>query len=201
MSPRASARFVAGKGAENGHEARYEGVLQGVGNGVALGWVADESDGDALVAVALVVDGEIVAEGVADVARSDLLDAGHGDGAHGFLLELPERLQAPARRHIVVLAGPEQKPIPAAPSFWQLSPDGAWSDVVFEPGGGLSATVPAPPPEAEDRRAVLAAGWLLDLERRRAALRPTRAHWIGWLRRSPRTRGGARNWGSPTSPR
>jgi hypothetical protein len=153
---------VAKKPKAAAHEDRYEGMLQGVGNGVALGWVADTADVQARVPVALVVGGEIVAEGVADVARADLANGAYGDGAHGFLLALPKELQTPARRQILVLAGPERRPIPAAPSFWQQpSPDGTWSDVVFEPGGALSAKVP-PPPSGVEHRAVAAAGWLLD---------------------------------------
>jgi hypothetical protein len=185
VSPRLSTGATANGRAGAGQGTRYEGVLQGVGNGVALGWVADASDGDARVAVCLVVDGEIVAESIADVARRDLSESGRGDGAHGFLLALPERLQAPARRQIVVLAGPEQTPIPPAPSFWQQpSPDGAWSDVVFEPGGGLSASVPAPPPEAEDRRAVLDAGWLMDLKEEEGRVVPDEGaldRLVAWL--------------------
>src|SRR4029077_20451486 len=38
--------------------------------------------------------------------------------------------------------------------------DGAWSDVVFEPGGALSAKVPDPPAPAQGRRAVHDGGWL-----------------------------------------
>jgi hypothetical protein len=144
---------------------RYEGALQGVGNGVALGWVADRSDLEARVPVSLVIDGEIIAEGIADTARPDLLAQGLGDGAHGFLLALPDRLQTSGRRNVVVLAGPEQTPIPAASSFWQQpSRDGSWSDVVFTPGGTLSADVPPPPADVEERRAVMAAGWLLCLD-------------------------------------
>ncbi len=179
MSPRLMGSTANGRtGAAR--TPRYEGVLQGVGNGVALGWAADASDGDARVAVSLVIDGEIVAESLADVPRPDLRDAGRGDGAHGFLLELPQRLQTPARRHILVLAGPEQTPIPAAPSFWQQpSPDGAWSDVVFEPGGGLSASVPVPPDPAEGRRAVLDAGWLLSFNEEEGRAAPDEAELDG----------------------
>lgn len=139
----------------------YEGILQGVGNGVALGWAADRTCPNARVEVALVVDGEIVAEGVADVPRPDLADMALGDGAHGFLIELPERLQTPARRRIVALAGPEQTPLTPAPSFWHKpTAEGAWSDVIFEPGGGLSARVPDPPPPAQGRRAICEGAWL-----------------------------------------
>jgi hypothetical protein len=144
---------------------RYEGVLQGIGNGVALGWVLDRADPAARVGVSVVVDGEVVAEGRAEVARPDLAELGLGDsGAHGFMVALPERLQTPARHRILVLAGPERVPLPAAPSFWHKpSLDGTWSDVVFEPGGALSAPVPDPPAPRE-RRALVARGWLCDAE-------------------------------------
>jgi SGNH hydrolase-like domain, acetyltransferase AlgX len=142
---------------------RYAGVLQGIGNGVALGWVADRVDPRAKIDVLVVVDGEIVAQGVADVERPDLAALELGDNAHGFMVALPEHLQTPARHRILVLAGPERTPLPAAPSFWHKpSLDGTWSDVVFEPGGGLSARVPEPP--QRERTALVAKGWLCDVE-------------------------------------
>jgi hypothetical protein len=134
-----------------------------VGNGVALGWVADRSNLESRVLVAVVVDGEIVGEAVADIARPDLEGLDLGDGAHGFMVALPESLQTPARHRILALAGPERVAIPAAPSFWHRpSLDGTWSDVVFEPGGALSARVPDPP--RRTRRALVAKGWLCDAE-------------------------------------
>jgi hypothetical protein len=136
-------------------------MLQGVGNGNVLGWVADRAHPLERIGVAVVVDGEIAAEGIADVPRPDLATLELGDGAHGFMVALPERLQTPARHRILLLAGPEQVPIPAAPSFWHKpSLDGTWSDVVFEPGGMLSARVPDPP--IAERRALVAKGWLCD---------------------------------------
>src|ERR1700730_8015195 len=150
-----------GKQARAPSAPAYEGILQGVGNGVALGWAANRADPATRRRVALVVDGEIVAEGVADVPRPDLADMALGDGAHGFLIELPERLQTPARRRIVALAGGRPHPLTPAPSFGHKpSAEGAWSDVVFEPGGALSAKVPDPPAPAERRRAVWEKGWL-----------------------------------------
>jgi hypothetical protein len=154
---------AANRPAATDRAPRYEGALQGIGNGVALGWVADRSDLEARIEVAVVVDGEIVAEGVADTPRPDLVSLELGDNAHGFMVALPERLQTPARHRILVLAGPEQVPIQAAPSFWHKpSLDGTWSDVVFEPGGTLSARVPDPP--ARERRALVAQGWLCDAD-------------------------------------
>jgi hypothetical protein len=154
---------VASEAATTDRPSRYEGVLQGIGNGVTLGWVANRSDLEARVSVCVVVDGEIVAEGVADVERPDLAALELGDNAHGFMVALPAHLQTPARHRILVLAGPERTAIPAAPSFWHKpSLDGTWSDVVFEPGGALSAHVPEPP--ERQRTALVAKGWLCDAE-------------------------------------
>jgi SGNH hydrolase-like domain, acetyltransferase AlgX len=140
---------------------RYDGILQGIGSGSALGWAADYADPDARVTVTLVVDGEAVAEGLASIARPDLASLELGDGAHGFLIELPDRLKAPARRSILVLAGPERVPIPVAPSFWQKpASDGSWSDVVFEPAGTSSGLVPPPPERPPTMALVESDGWL-----------------------------------------
>jgi SGNH hydrolase-like domain, acetyltransferase AlgX len=141
---------------------RYDGIVQGIGNGRILGWAADRADPHARVAVTLVVDGELVAEGIADLERADLAGMDLGDGAHGFLIALPEHLRVPARRSILALAGPERVPIPLAPSFWQKpAADGSWSDVVFEPGDALSTPVPAPPERPRGRAILEADGWLL----------------------------------------
>jgi hypothetical protein len=116
--------------------------------------------------VAIVVDGEIVAEAPADLERPDLAE--YGANALGFLIALPESLKMPGRRRVLALAGPQRRPLAAAPSFWHdPGSAGDWSDVVFEPGelladGPPSTQVPAPPGQPPDRRAVAAAGWLFD---------------------------------------
>jgi SGNH hydrolase-like domain, acetyltransferase AlgX len=143
----------------------YEGRLQGVSNGHAVGFCWAPATPDERVQVAIVVDGELVAEGTADIFRPAL--APYGDGAHGFLIALPESLQAPGLRRVLALAGPEQIPITVTPSFWHEADSGnGWSDVVFEPGdpppsGAVPAAVPEPP-RSPDVRAVLADGWLFD---------------------------------------
>jgi hypothetical protein len=161
----------------------YEGILQGIGDGGALGWAADRSDPQARVTVAVAIDGEVVAEGKADIARPDLADMGLGDGAHGFLIRLPKRLQAPARRSIHVLAGPERIPLPVAPSFWQKpAADGTWSDVVFV-AGSASSTPVAPPPERLQGRAIVEAdGWLF-LEEEEDCVQPSEAEFEGTIAR------------------
>jgi hypothetical protein len=138
-----------------------DGRLQGIARGTAIGWAWTPDTPWERLSVAVVVDGEIVAEGDADIQRKDLAKLGIGDGAHGFLIKLPESLQTPARRRIAVLVGAARTPLPASASFWQEpANDGTWSDVVFEPGGTLSARV-APPPASPAERAVVASGWLL----------------------------------------
>jgi hypothetical protein len=150
----------------------YEGYLQGVGTGHALGWCCKPSAPDEPIQVTIVVDGELVAEGVADIDRPNLAD--RYDGARGFLIALPESLQARGHHRILALAGPEKEPLKATPSFWHdAGSSKGWSDVVFEPEDVLEpedesssrfaspARVPEPPTHA-DWRATVSAGWLFD---------------------------------------
>lgn len=145
---------------------RYEGYLQGVGTGHALGWCCKPSAPDEPIQVTIVVDGEIVAEGLADIARPNL--ASRWEGARGFLIALPESLQAPGRHRILALAGPEKIPLEATPSFWHdAGSNERWSDVVFEPedqSSGLvtPVRVPEPPNELDSLATVVSAGWLFD---------------------------------------
>jgi hypothetical protein len=158
------------KGADTNGEAAarvpaYEGRLQGIAGGAVIGWVWDPEDSHRHVPVAVVVDGEIAAEGCAEIQRADLLEQGIGDGGHGFLVRLPELLQTPARHKLLVLAGSERAPLLPSPSFWQEpAADGSWSDVVFEPGGSLSAAVLPPPERPRSEALVEADGWLYSLE-------------------------------------
>jgi hypothetical protein len=141
-----------------------DGRLQGIAGGAVIGWAWNPEAPLQRLEIAVVVDGEIVVEGSAEIERKDLAELGIGDGAHGFMVRLPQTLQTPARHRVLVLAGPARVPLTPSASFWQEpAPDGSWSDVVFEPGGELSAKV-ASPPESAESRAVVAAGWLLNLE-------------------------------------
>lgn len=142
----------------------YEGGLQGVGNGQAIGWAWNPRDPGARVAVTIALDGEVVAEGVAALERPDLAAAGKGDGAHGFVIDLPV-ITGAARHGILALAGPELAAINVSPSFWhEAAADSPWAGVAFHPGERLGAPVAAPPAMGA-RRAVLApGGWLFDAE-------------------------------------
>lgn len=145
----------------------YTGWVQAIVNGHVLGCCWDPAKPQRRVQVAIEVDGEIVAEGVSDLQRSDLAE--HGEGARGFLIALPEPLRAPGRHRVMALAGPQRIPLAAAGSFWQeASSDSGWSDVVFELGVALPGQRPAtsasapPPPPPPSRHALIQAGWLLD---------------------------------------
>jgi len=59
----------------------------------AKGWIMDQNRPGERVEVEIVDEhGAIVARGIADIFRKDLLDAGIGDGKHGFEIPLPESL-------------------------------------------------------------------------------------------------------------
>jgi hypothetical protein len=163
---RQSSKTTKPQGRANARASAYDGRLQGVSNGHALGWCWEPSAPRERVQVAIAIDGEIVAESAADIPRPDLAE--YGDGVHGFLIALPDSLQAPGRHHVLALAGPGRVPIRATPSFWHEAESGnGWSDVVFEPGDALPggrppATVPKPPAASADPRAVISDGWLFD---------------------------------------
>jgi hypothetical protein len=156
---------------------RYEGCLQGVGNGHVIGWCRQPAAPDEAVRVAIAVDGEIVAEGTADIPRPDLSE--RGDGARGFVITLPDSLQAPGRHRLQALAGSERDPIAATPSFWYEARSGnGWSDVVFEPAKSQSGPRPAAamapelPPRA-DLQATVLANWLFDAQEGQPRSKPS----------------------------
>jgi hypothetical protein len=66
-----------------------EGRLEGFVDGRVLGWAWSPLAPSERIWVAVFRDGEPVGGAMADMARSDLLAAGIGDGAHGFAIEIP----------------------------------------------------------------------------------------------------------------
>lgn len=67
----------------------YIGNLDKVEGSVVYGWAFNEQNPEERVEVTVLIDGSIVAEGIADVFREDLKQAGIGDGRHGFEIKLP----------------------------------------------------------------------------------------------------------------
>jgi hypothetical protein len=66
---------------------RYEGIIEGVTEGRLYGWCRLTGVADP-VALELFADGQMVLDFVAGTFRQDLLDAGYGQGTHGFYLDL-----------------------------------------------------------------------------------------------------------------
>ena len=149
----------------------YDGRLQGVVNGCAIGWAWDGDDPARRVEVAIEVDEQVVVDGVADIFRDELVAEGIGDGAHGFSLDLPEVLQTRAHVRLVALVGPGALRLPQSPGFWHsATPGGLWSGVHFGYGRegdpesvvDLPVEVP-PPPESPPLQALVGRdGWLFD---------------------------------------
>ncbi|MEO0296057.1 MAG: glycosyltransferase [candidate division WOR-3 bacterium] len=71
---------------------RIKGFLDGIDGQYIFGWAWDPENPEKRLEVLVYVDGEPVAEGVADLYREDLERAGIGDGRHGFRIKLPEKL-------------------------------------------------------------------------------------------------------------
>jgi hypothetical protein len=176
MSPRlgrAATQTPQGRERRLGRRSRrsYDGRLQGIANGVAVGWAWDPHNEKRRVPVSIEVDGQVITEGIADIRRDELVAEGLGDGAHGFEIALPEMLQSYSYVRIVALAGRELELLPRSSSFWQNAKDGSlWSSVKFilgrEGDPEADAEVPVevpPPPDSPVRQALVGRdGWLFD---------------------------------------
>lgn len=68
------------------------GLLETITDGHAFGWAYDPLSPWRRLELEVLVDGELVAETVADLPRPSLAQEGIGDGRHGFVVELPDRL-------------------------------------------------------------------------------------------------------------
>lgn len=149
----------------------YDGRLQGIANGVAIGWAWDTRDPERRLEVAIEAEGEVVAEGVADLPREELVKERIGDGSHGFEIPLPDALAELPYARIVALGGPERQLLTKSASFWQnAKPDSPWEAVKFisgregDPAADAEVPVEVPPiPQPASRRAIVGReGWLFD---------------------------------------
>ena len=111
----------------------YYGGVQGVGDGTVLGWAWDPNRPGETLDVRVEIDGEVVASGEAREERDDLVAAKVEGAGHGFRISLPERVRRAGLLRLRVLAGPECKPLAAAPSFWvEGRAERGWDQTRFE---------------------------------------------------------------------
>jgi hypothetical protein len=87
-----------------GARRRYEGTIEGVVYGHLYGWCR-MSQSDEMVTLEILVDGRKVRALVADIFRQDLLEAGIGQGRHGFSIALEELGGRPDAEIRVRIAG------------------------------------------------------------------------------------------------
>jgi hypothetical protein len=79
-----------------------------------IGWAYVRDAPARRVTVSLFSDGAPIVSGLADLARPDVKEAGHGDGFSGFALALPEYLfDGRARRLSVLYEASDLAPLPA----------------------------------------------------------------------------------------
>ena len=164
--------------------AGVDGRVQAVVDGRAVGWAWDAANPGERVTVEVEVEAEVVAEGVAEIFRDELAREEIGDGAHGFVLDLPIALQAREQVRLIARAGPERVVLPRSPSFWfQAAETGPWSGVRFrygregdpEPASDEPLLVP-PPPEPPPPEALIGRdGWLFPAAQLRERATPTAA--------------------------
>ena len=81
-----------------------EGFVDGCIAGEIRGWAMDRRQPNRRVHVLALSDGRVVAEALADLSRSDLVQDGRGDGRHAFRLRLPAALLDGGARTVQVQA-------------------------------------------------------------------------------------------------
>ena len=74
-------------------DTAVSGTFDGLDGRYAVGWARDDVQLTVPVPIEILADERWVAEGVANVLRGDLLDAGIGDGKHGFKYPVPASLK------------------------------------------------------------------------------------------------------------
>jgi hypothetical protein len=105
--------------------------LEAVVDGSAFGWAYDSSSTQRRLAIEIVVDGEIVAETVADLPRPSLVAEGIGDGRHGFIVALPRRL-CDGETHTISMRTPGGEQFPVAHPFATTATRApAWANTIF----------------------------------------------------------------------
>jgi hypothetical protein len=148
--------------------ARLQGKLEAVVDGRAVGWVWDPEQPEETLEVEVLVDGEAVARGRADVSRPVLAEAGIGDGGYGFDVSLPESLGDEATHTIRVLAGPGRDEVAPFHKFeTMVRAAGTWQRTTFLPeGNGRRPFVPEPedPPDPGEAALVGRQGWLFPFD-------------------------------------
>jgi len=151
-----------------------KGCVDGVIAGEVRGWALDERRPHRRVHVVARCGGKVVAEGLADLPRRDLLKDGRGDGRCGFVLQLPPELAVgPARRVRI-----------EAQSAWgrtrlvggEVTLGGRAAPAAAPPAAPAAAPAPPPPPLAllvwgEGDAAATARSWSAQAWPRLAAAR------------------------------
>jgi SAM-dependent methyltransferase len=135
------------------------GRVERVHDGIVSGWVWQPQMPDHRVRVQALVDGEAVAEGLADLERRSLVSAGIGDGRHGFEISLPERLARRGRHRLCVQ--PEGAVALAPATAFEVIVERApalWRDVGFGVEGFVVGRV-------EQVRDGVILGWVWDPDR------------------------------------
>ena len=116
----------------------YEGNLDWADCGNIAGWVYDRNNPNAALTVEILEGSTVVATGTAADFRQDLLDAGKGNGRHGYVIPIPAALKNGQNRTLSVRV---------AGSTYMLN--GSYQTINCPGSGGPVDPPPPPNPNAD----------------------------------------------------
>lgn len=103
----------------NKQQVRFFGGIDEVTATNIAGWVVNAADPDEQVIVSIWQNDHLIAVELANKYRSDLQEAGYGDGKHGFAIKL--QLSNHEYPLYVTVASPKGQPFPDALSSWTVN--------------------------------------------------------------------------------
>jgi len=94
---------------------KLEGCFDALDLRGVLGWAYDSNNPDLRLEIEVLVDGQVAGRVTANTHRSDLLEAGKGDGQHSFVLQLPHSFFSAQEHNVQVREVSSGAELPGSP--------------------------------------------------------------------------------------
>ncbi|WP_171062783.1 hypothetical protein [Larkinella sp. C7] len=150
----------------NPSNGNYEGNFEGADCGNLGGWVYDRNNPNAPITVEVVANGQVVSTFPAANFRQDLLNAGKGNGQHGFNFAPPESIKNGQNQSISLRVQGSSYTLNNSPKTIQCAGSGSSGGTGSNPGTSTPETgncsVENPKGHLDNATMYSVGGWALD---------------------------------------